>query len=47
MDKDELKEIAAQLDVGLMEIQTMFEALVDLVNDLKFIVKLEEIEDDS
>jgi hypothetical protein len=47
MDKDEIKEIASQLDVGLMEFSSMLETLVELVNDLKFILRLGDIEDDS
>lgn len=47
MDKDEVKEITSQLDVGLMELETMLETLVELVKDLKFILRLDDAEYDS
>ncbi len=47
MDKDEVKEIISQLDVGLMEFQAMLDTLVELVKDLKFIQRLDDVDYDG
>ena len=47
MDKDEVKEVASQLDIGLSELEATVQTLVELVKDLKFILRLDDVDYDS
>ena len=45
VDRDELAEIAVELEIGLTEAFTLLEVLQDLVNDFKVAIKLADEEE--
>ena len=45
MDRDELAEIAVELEVGLNELQNMLDIFRDLINDFKAAIQLADGEE--